>query len=382
MNKPDNKRFVLITPTYNEALNIEKCIRTVFNSFPKNPEYDFHVLVVDGSSPDGTANVVRKLIPEIPKLHLLVEKTKSGLGSAYLKGMKVAFYELNATHVFQFDADLSHDASKLKDFVAKIAEGYDLVLGTRYKAGGGIPANWGLHRKLLSKFGNLFVSLLFFPNTQISDWTGGYKCFNKKVYERVKDEISLQKGYTTMISFNKSAIDAKFKIAEVPFTFKERTQGKSKLGLDYFFNALYFVIKTRISDFFNNRFLKVCFVGAIGALIQTSLYLLLRKLNLAVFFSQNISIEFAVLSNFLINNFFSFRDRKISGGLGIYLKKFVVFNALSFGSILIQNIVMTLGLATFSSVNHVEIVLLILGILLGLIFNFTFYSKIIWRKKK
>lgn len=383
MNK-NNKHFniVLIIPTFNEAENIEKTIKVVFNSFPKRQNLNTHILIVDGNSPDNTANIVRSLIKDYPNLHLIVEKNKNGLGAAYLKGMEYSFNVLEATHVFEFDADLSHDPNKIKDFIDKIEEGYDLVLGTRYRLGGSIPKNWGFHRKFLSVGGNLFIRILFL-SSKISDWTGGYKALNKKVYNLAKDRISKQKGYTFQISLNKVAIENKLKIVEVPFAFKDRELGKSKLGPEYLKNALYFVITTRIYDLLHWNFLKVCFVGGIGATIQFVSFKLLREFIPFDLISHNISIELAVFSNFVLNNFFTFKNQRVTN-IFTFIKTFLKFNAVSFGSIIVQNIVMRVGLFIFgeNSIPHIKDYLNLGGIVFGLFFNYYFYTHFIWNKKK
>lgn len=373
-------KIVVIIPTFNEAENIEKSINVVFNSFPKKPNILCNVLIVDGNSPDGTANIVRDLIKTYQNLHLIVEKNKSGLGAAYLKGMEYSFTVLKATHIFEFDADLSHDASKIKYFIEKLELGYDLVLGTRYKKGGSIPKNWGFHRKFLSVVGNLFIRVLFL-NTTISDWTGGFKALNKKVYLCAKDKIAQQKGYTFQISLNKSAIDNGLKIAEIPFDFKDREFGKSKLGPEYLKNALSFVLLTRFNDLLHWPFLKVAIVGTIGASIQFVSFRFLRSFIPYDIVSHNMSIELAVLSNFILNNSFSFKNQKITNPLKFF-KTFITFNFVSFGSIIVQNIVMRTGLFLFGSSDpHIKDYLNITGIVFGLFFNYYFYTHIIWTKK-
>src|SRR5579859_6006771 len=151
------KKAIIIVPTYNERDNIQKVIPLLEEVFGRVKNWDMGVLVVDDSSPDKTADVVKTLQKKYKNVHLLVNEKKSGLGGAYLKGMAEAFGKLDAEVVFEFDADLSHDPQKIPDFLRKIDEGYDMVLGSRYIKGGGIPKDWGLDRKFLSVVGNLFI---------------------------------------------------------------------------------------------------------------------------------------------------------------------------------------------------------------------------------
>ena len=189
------------------------------------------MLIVDDSSPDGTADEVR-LLKEVSLLTLLVNE-KSPAGGAYLKGMAKAFGEMKAQVVFELDADLSHDPKKIPAFLRALDDGADMVLGSRYIAGGSIPANWGFHRKFLSVVGNWFISFVL-ASTAVKDWTGGYRAIRKNVYDLVHPELQGEQfsGYTFQIGFLQ-ALRAGFKIVEVPFHFVDRTEGESKLGTEY-----------------------------------------------------------------------------------------------------------------------------------------------------
>src|SRR5690606_30901308 len=136
--------------------------------------WDMHILVVDDTSPDKTYEVVEQLTKKHTQVHLLLNKQKSGLGGAYLKGMDHAFHQLKADAVFEFDADLSHDPEKLPAMLAQLDNGYDMVLGSRYIPGGGIPSDWGLHRKFLSVVGNIIIMTVL-TDFRIRDWTTGYR---------------------------------------------------------------------------------------------------------------------------------------------------------------------------------------------------------------
>src|SRR3989344_5255799 len=374
-------KIVIISPTYNESENIDKLVKVLFNAFPRGEKYEFHLLIVDGDSPDGTADLVRRLIPKFSRLHILVEREKNGLGAAYIMGMDYAFDKMNADYVFEFDADLSHDATKIREFVEKIEEGYDLVLGTRYRNGGSIPKNWGFHRKILSILGNYFTRLIFF-DSRISDWTGGFKALSKNVYRAVKGSVSLEKGYTFQISLNKAALDRNFNVAEVPFNFKDREAGQSKLGAEYLFNALTFVIKTRIKDLISLTLFRVAIVGGIGSVVQLVFFTIFFKfLNIFHLLSVLLSIECAIISNFILNNNFSFKRNKILKGNGL-LKGFFKFNSLSAGSVIVQMLINSIGIRFLGDSTLVVYTLLVFGILVGLISNFYFYKNFVWKAGK
>ena len=176
------KKVVIIIPTYNEKANIQLIVPRIFAAVAGAKNYDIHVLVVDDTSPDKTYEVVKTMMKDNNKLHLLVNPQKSGLGGAYLKGMNYAFGQLKADYIFEFDADGSHDPSRLPYFLAKIGDGYDFVIGGRYKDGGSIDPAWPLIRKFYSVVGNLVIMLVL-TDFRIRDWTSGYRAISRSVYE-------------------------------------------------------------------------------------------------------------------------------------------------------------------------------------------------------
>jgi len=387
------KKVVIIIPTYNEKGNVERLITTLENSiFPKiDPIYDMHILVVDDTSPDGTGEVVREMAKKLPNLHLFINQKKSGLGYAYIKGMKYALKELKADIVFEMDADFSHDPKKVPEMLNKLTEGYDLVLGSRYIPGGKIPENWGLHRKLMSRMGNLTIRVVI-TNFSIHDWTTGYRAITRQVVEKVLPDLSGERfsGYTFQIGFLHGTVRKGYKVAEVPIHFVDRTLGHSKLGTEYIKNTLYYIFKVRMLELMHWRLFKFAVVGGIGALVQLSTLQLFRSYfpyQLAYF----LSVEMAVISNFIWSNLWTFADRKLS--LPQIPLKFIQFNLASGGSILIQQGLAFVGetfiglrpLFSLPVVNYVidsGLVFAVVGILLGMFWNFFAYSRLIWKAKR
>ncbi|MBD3279178.1 MAG: glycosyltransferase [Candidatus Pacebacteria bacterium] len=383
-------KAIVIIPTYNEKENITPTITALQKIFKKIKNWQLGILVVDDNSPDKTAQIVKKLQKKQPNLHLLVKPKKAGLGDAYLKGMEHAFNKLQANVVFEFDADLSHDPSKIPQFLNKIDQGYDFVIGSRYIKGGGIPQNWGLHRKFLSVVGNLVI-LLVLANWTVRDWTSGYRAITKKAYQAVVPELvsSRFSGYTFQIGFLHKTIKKGFKVTEVPFVFKDRELGKSKIGPEYIKNTLVYIFKMRLQEILKSRVFKFIIVGTIGASVQLStlqFWRLWLPYQLAFF----LAIEGAVLTNFILSNFWTFADRKLK--LNQYPVKFVQFNLASGGSILIQQLIAFIGelfvglfpLFTIPIVNFVfdtGTLYAVIGILVGMFWNFFAYSRIIWKHK-
>lgn len=393
------QRAIVIIPTYNEKDNIQRIVPLLFEQFQKVKGWDMGILVVDDTSPDKTYEVVKQMQKKNKKLHLLVNPEKAGLGGAYLKGMKEAFTNLRAEVVFEFDADLSHDPKKIPEFMRAIDEGADMVVGSRYISGGGIPDNWGLHRKVMSVVGNL-VAQVMLTNFKIKDWTGGFRAFRKKVYMTVQDKITDKEmlGYTFQIGLLNAVYRSGFKIVEIPFKFVDRTIGKSKLPLSYMKDTLFYLFRLRLTDLMASRVFKFLVVGGMGTLIQLiSLQIfrgMLPEFQL-VFITKFIvatfaSIEIAIASNFLLNNAWTFADKKLDKSR--MFGKFLQFNVTSSGSIIIQLIVNFLGehfiglvdlftVPIIGMVIDTGLVFAATGIIIGLFWNFFAYNKFIWKTK-
>jgi dolichol-phosphate mannosyltransferase len=383
-------KVVIVIPTYNESGNVLSVTRALAKVFKTIPNYDLHILFVDDNSPDGTSREIKKIIPQYRFVHILNNKHKGGLGHAYKKGFAYAIDKLKADILLEFDADLQHDPGIMPTMLASIASGADLVLGSRYMHGGGIPQTWPWYRKFLSVVGNIFIRFIMF-NFAVHDWTTGYRAIRRNVVEKISPLMndSAFNGYTYQIGFLVKSIQNRYKVAEVPFYFQDRTAGHSKLGPEYIFNTLRYIMKVRISEIVNSRIFKFLAVGGFGTVVQfTAFYFYRRAIpyQLAVF----LSIETAVVSNFTFSNLWTFADRKLKA---IQIPaKFIQFNLASGGSIIIQQAVAFLG-ETFVGLHplfttpivHVSVdtgtMYIIIGILIGMFWNYFAYSRLVWRKK-
>lgn len=371
-------KVVVIVPTYNEKDNIGRLIDELEQVFKKVKKHQMHVLVVDDNSPDGTADVVKTSQKKFKNVHLITGK-KEGLGKAYFRGMNYASQKLGAEVMFEMDADFQHDPALIPSFLTQIDQGYDLVIGSRYIKGGSIPKNWGPHRKLFSVFGNFIVRLMLF-NFSHHDWTTGYRAIRTPLFQKLADQMAEFKGYTFQVSFLHKAFLADAKVTEVPMHFKDRIYGKSKIGSEYIINLLGYLIKTDITN--PPRFLRFLVVGTTGFLIQTIIFTFLWKsFGVDPAASTIIGAEFAIISNFILNNFWTFSDRKLELVPKVLISKFISFNVLSFGSPIIQWLTIK-GANTFIGVSDmITWTAYITGIFLGLIWNYAMYSLVIWKKK-
>ncbi|MDD5047202.1 MAG: polyprenol monophosphomannose synthase [Bacteroidales bacterium] len=231
------EKILVIIPTYNEKENAEKIVRKVFSL-----EKSFHILVVDDGSPDGTADIVRSLMPEFnERLHLMERKGKLGLGTAYMEGFRWGL-ERDYTYLIEMDADFSHNPEDLPRLVNACHEGADVSVGSRYCKGISV-INWPIGRVLMSWFASVFVrTVLSIP---IYDCTAGFICYHRRVLETIDFGWIRMKGYGFQISMKYYAYRLGFKVVEVPIIFVDRTEGTSKMSSGIFGEAFWGVIKLR-----------------------------------------------------------------------------------------------------------------------------------------
>lgn len=238
---------LVIIPSYNEIENIEAIVRTVFSL-----KKDFHVLVVDDSSPDGTADAVRAIQEEFPqRLFLEVRKAKSGLGTAYIHGFKWAL-ERDYEYIFEMDADFSHRPDDLMRLHRACVNGADVAVGSRYKKGVNV-VNWPLARILLSYGASFYVKLI--TGMKVHDPTAGFVCYKRKVLETIDLDRVRFIGYAFQIEMKYRAHLKGFKIEEVSIIFTDRISGKSKMNSAIIREAIFGVIAMKWrSIFFKKKF--------------------------------------------------------------------------------------------------------------------------------
>lgn len=226
----------IVVPTYNEAENIGQLIPRIL-ACPR-----FRVLVVDDGSPDGTGAIVTALAEQEPRVGLLSRPGKLGLGSAYIAGFRRALSE-GAEFIFEMDADFSHDPSYLPALLAAAEAGADLALGSRYVPGGG-TTDWGLGRRLISRGGNLYAGIIL--GLRVADATGGFRCYRRRVLEKLDLGRVRSNGYAFQIEMAYRARRAGFSIVEVPIIFPDRRVGRSKMSRRIVVEALINVWRLRL----------------------------------------------------------------------------------------------------------------------------------------
>jgi len=236
---------LIIIPTYNEKENIEKIILKVFSL-----DIDFDILIVDDGSPDGTANIVKKIQKTYSKnLHIVERTGKLGLGTAYIYGFKWALKN-NYDYIFEMDADFSHNPNDLiRLYKACHEEKGDVAIGSRYIKGVNI-VNWPMSRLLMSFFASKYVKII--TGMPIQDSTAGFKCYKRSVLEKINLEKIQFVGYAFQIEMKFTAWKYGFNVVEVPVIFTDRQEGASKMSGGIFFEAFFGVMQMKIKSYFKN----------------------------------------------------------------------------------------------------------------------------------
>jgi len=229
-------KVLVITPTYNEKENIERLVQAVLKL-----NKTIELLIIDDNSPDGTGDIVETLMESEPRLHIIKRAGKMGLGSAYVTGFKYALQN-GYEYIMEMDADFSHNPDDIPRLL-EVAKDYDLVIGSRYCNGINI-INWPIERLLISYFASKYVRII--TGMPIKDPTGGFKCFNRKVLEKIDLDNIRSEGYSFQIEMNYKAWMKGFRLKEVSIVFTERMDGHSKMSRKIVYEAAWMVWKLRL----------------------------------------------------------------------------------------------------------------------------------------
>jgi dolichol-phosphate mannosyltransferase len=231
----------LILPTYNEAENIQAIVAAAGETLAGACEDGFRVLVVDDGSPDGTGRLADGLAAEHEWVRVLHRREKNGIGPAYLAGFRHAL-EHGAGYVMEMDSDFSHDPADLARLLEAVGAGADLALGSRYVTGGGVR-EWGLVRRLVSEGGSTYAR--FVLGLGVRDLTGGFKCFRRQVLEEIHFDSVRSQGYAFQVELTYRAVQAGFRVVEVPIIFRDRQRGQSKMSWRIAAEAMWLVPRLR-----------------------------------------------------------------------------------------------------------------------------------------
>ena len=367
-----NFKICFVLPTYNEEENIENIIQQILKEEKNQSKHTFSILVVDDNSTDETQTIVQRYISLNSKVHLVTGQ-KKGLGDAYKRGFKFALNDLKADLIFQMDSDGQHDTSLIPHFVSSIEEGRDVVIGSRFVEGGTTP-DFSFSRLIMSKVGNLLVRYVG-GITQVKDCTSGYRAIRASYLKELDFSYLSTRGY----SFQSSLIcDLAWRgadISEIPIEFSSRQGGDSKLALR---DQIEFLLNIPRLGFRNlEDFMKYSLVGVSGVFVNLGLYLFLtRYYEISEVVAPLIAIESALISNFILNNFWTFGKRITQSRIRV---KFVKFHLVSGFSALINY---SAFLTLFLVFGLYDILANLIGIGLAAIVNYLINSNWTWKDNK
>lgn len=367
-------------PVWNEVDNIKKMISVLLETeFPKI-KADMHLLVVDNHSKDGTD----KAVIEASKKHdnvALVQQDKPGLGWAYVRGMQYAMDKLKADAILEMDGDFQHPPRFVKPMVDAYLAGADYCIGSRYIKGGSVPKEWAISRKFVSFFGNLFIRVVL-VNFKIHDLTTGFRLAKVK---GVLDKIELEKlmdlnRFAYKVDLLYQCLKNSKKTVEVPLEFAPRTQEKSKFNWKEMVATFKVAIILGIKD--KIRFIKFGIVGGTGFVVNYIGLEAFKRFGLSTYFATLFATELAIISNFIFNNIWTFRDKTLTKIKDV-IPQFIKFNLSSLFAVIVQPLVVT-GFVHFAGdTSRMRFI----GLLIALIFvvvpyNYIVYNLFIWKTWK
>ena len=369
-----NNNISLVIPTYKEKDNIEPLVTRLSAALAG---YQYEIVIMDDNSGDGTEELVKSLSEKYP-VKVIVRRDKKGLASAVVDGFEHAASNI----IVVMDADLQHPPEVVPSLIKAINDGADIAIGSRYIKGGGCEG-WSLLRRIMSK-GAAFLSHLFLPSTRkIKDPMSGFFVIKRDVVKEAKLNPSGFKILLEILMLGtwKSAV-------EVPFMFVTRSRGESKLNakqqMDYLKHI--YSLMQRTGELV--RFIKFCVVGGSGVIVNVGLYWILTEYGgftaiddtssgiLSGNLALTISIETSIITNFILNNFFTFSDRN-TGGIISFLKRLLNFNLICVIGALIQ-----IGVANLFAVviGWDDVLSVIIGVIIAFFWNYLLNNFLTWKK--
>lgn len=371
-------KVVIVMPAWNEVENIRAMISELLeNQFPKI-DADMQLLVVDNHSKDGTSEIVIQASKKYTNVHL-IQQDKAGLGWAYVRGFQYAVNKLGADAVMEMDADFQHPPRFVKPMVDAFLSGADYCIGSRYIKGGSVPAEWAVTRKAVSFFGNLFIRIVLL-NFKIHDLTTGFRLTRVK---GVLDKINLESikdldKFAYKVDLLYKSLKLSKKTVEVPLEFAARTKEESKFNWKEMISTFELAIILGIKD--KQRFIKYGLVGALGFAVNFIFLRVFRSLGFDETFVWLFATELAIINNYVLNNFWTFKDVKIAG-LKATVYKFLEFNLTSAGALIIQSVLGPIG-ERWIGIQYDAFILAFIVIFLVIPYNYVMYNLVIWKTWK
>ena len=321
---PPAPKVCFVIPTYNEALNVTPLLQRLCELYRDD---DTAFLIVDDESPDGTAQLVREFARGERRVYLL-EGRRRGLGDAYVRGITHALETLGADVIVQMDADFSHDPADARRLLAHLEAGADVAIGSRYVAGGTVDARWSMGRRLLSRWGNRLARWIA-GLAAVRDCTAGFKAIKAEMLKAAKVEQIRVQGYAFQVVLLHRLIHADARVVEEPVYFRDRARGQTKLGvrdlLEFFYNVWWLRLAT------HRTFIKFAATGLVGVIINLGSFQILLDFGVHKLLASPLAIELSIISNFLLNNYWTFAERALVGRKRIRGLKFNLVSLLALG---------------------------------------------------
>ncbi len=360
-------RLSVIIPTYNERENIPFLIKRIEKVLPRNI---FEIIIVDDNSPDKTYEVVQDIASKKTWVRGIRRFNSFGLSSAIISGFSAA----KGDYFLVMDADMQHDEKILPDFIKAFEDGSDIIVASRKSHGGKIE-QWAAWRKLLSWIASKMATILL--PIQVSDPLSGYFGIRRNVFNDLALRIK-PRGFKILLEF--LAHSKGYKISEIGYTFRPRQHGESKLSASVVYNYLRAIYDLSIGKFIPLEFIKYSIVGLSGVLVnQAGLWFYKEKMLFSDQVSLIIAIELSIISNFYINNYWTFKENKIRGGA-----KSIVIGLLKFNMICLIGALINYSTALYlTSKLYLSIYISnFWGILLATLWNYLINVNFTWKTLK
>lgn len=359
-------RVCFVIPTYNEALNITSLLRQLTELYPGE---DMAFLVVDDNSPDGTAQRVREFMEGADARVRMLEGQKHGLGDAYIRGMGYALSSLRAEVLVQMDADFSHEPADAARLLARVEDGADVAIGSRYVPGGSLDKEWPLLRRLQSRCANLLARWVG-GLRGVTDCTAGFKAIRASALRNAGLESIRVRGYLFQPVLLSRLLCAGARVVEVPIHFRERRHGQTKLDLSDVLRDIW-TLRHGSPQWTVTKF---ALTGLSGVFVNLGAFHLLLGLGLHKFLASPLAILLSILSNFLVNNFWTFNERVVTGRLSI---RGIRYLFASLAALLLSYAVFVTGSMVFPQVS--PLILQACSIPTGAALNYLLNSRWIFR---
>lgn len=357
-------RLSVVLPTFNEVENLPLVLERLGAALSGIPH---EVIVVDDDSQDGTWQLAQQLSSERPWLHVIRRINERGLGSAITAG----FASGRGEYLAVMDADMQHDELALRGFVEALQAGADVVVGTRYSQGGAM-SDWPVYRRVISRVATGLAQWVL-PNT-VSDPMSGFFALRRSFFEEIAPHL-MQRGFKLLLSV--LYLSRGRRVAEVGYTFRSRQYGQTKLTGTVILDYLIMLYELRFGRLLPLRFVKYCLVGGSGVFVnQVGLLAGKALLHLPDAQALPVGIELSILTNFLLNNYWTFRDVKLRGGAGL-LRGLISFNVICLAGALINySVALWVSTQFGASIYWANL----LGIALATAWNYVININVTWQK--